>query len=310
MCVVVVDCYDNGDVDFDDLCVKVGEYVEWLLVLMIIYLFIYGVYEYDIVEICVVVYDVGGQVYVDGVNFNVLVGLVWLGKFGGDVSYFNLYKIFCILYGGGGLGVGLVVVWVYLVLFLLGYFFVFELFKGYLVLLVLYGLVLIFLIIWVYIWMMGVEGLWVVLLIVIMLVNYIVCCFDEYYLVLYIGENGMVVYECILDLCGIIKLIGIIVDDVVKWLVDYGFYVLMMSFLVVGMFMVEFIESESLVEVDVFCEVMIGICVEIDKVGVGEWFVDDNLLCGVLYIVQCLLVFDWDYLYMWEQVVYLFGIVF
>lgn len=308
MKVVVVVCDVQGNVDIVDLKVKVEQYLKDFVVIMIMYLLMYGVFEQNVCEICEIVYVYGGQVYVDGVNMNVMVGLIVLGQFGGDVLYLNLYKIFCILYGGGGLGVGLVVVGVYFVKFLLN-----QCLIGYVcmedgigvVLVVLYGLVLILLILWMYIVMMGVKNLIVVMEIVIFNVNYIVKCFVLYYLVLYLGLGGFVVYECIFDLCLIKEMSGISVDDVVKCLMDYGFYVLMMSFLVLGMLMVELIELELQEEFDCFIVVMIVICEEICVVEEGCVDCEDNLLCYVLYMVVVVIVNEWLYVYLCEQVVYL-----
>lgn len=202
--------------------------------------------------------------YVDGVNFNVLVGYFCFVDFGVDVSYFNLYKMFCIFYGGGGFGVGFVGVRVYFVLFFLGDLGNFDVGVVGLVLVVLFGFVGILLIFWMYVEMMGSEVLCDVTSVVIVVVNYIVMCFDLVFLVFYCGDNGWIVYECIIDFCDIIKCIGVIVDDVVKCFMDYGFYVLIMSFFVVGILMIELIESESLGEIDWFCVVMIVIGDEIE----------------------------------------------
>lgn len=155
---------------------------------------------------------------------------------------------------------------------------------------------------------MGVEGLKKVSQVVIFNVNYIVSCLQDVFLVLYIGCDGCVVYECIFDICLLKEEIGISELDIVKCLIDYGFYVLMMLFLVVGMLMVELIEFESKVELDCFIDVMLVICVEIDQVKVGVWLLEDNLLVNVLYI-QNELVVEWVYLYSCEVVVFLVGVV-
>lgn len=301
MRVVVVDCHDNGDVDLDDLRAKVGEHAERLSALMITYPSTHGVYEHDIAEICAAVHDAGGQVYVDGANLNALVGLARPGKFGGDVSHLNLHKTFCIPHGGGGPGVGPVAVRAHLAPFLPGHPFAPELPKGYPVSSAPYGSASILPITWAYIRMMGAEGLRAASLTAITSANYIARRLDEYYPVLYTGENGMVAHECILDLRGITKLTGITVDDVAKRLADYGFHAPTMSFPVAGTLMVEPTESESLAEVDAFCEAMIGIRAEIDKVGAGEWPVDDNPLRGAPHTAQCLLASDWDHPYTREQ---------
>lgn len=310
MRVVVVDCHDNGDVDLDDLRAKVGEHAERLSALMITYPSTHGVYEHDIAEICAAVHDAGGQVYVDGANLNALVGLARPGKFGGDVSHLNLHKTFCIPHGGGGPGVGPVAVRAHLAPFLPGHPFAPELPKGYPVSSAPYGSASILPITWAYIRMMGAEGLRAASLTAITSANYIARRLDEYYPVLYTGENGMVAHECILDLRGITKLTGITVDDVAKRLADYGFHAPTMSFPVAGTLMVEPTESESLAEVDAFCEAMIGIRAEIDKVGAGEWPVDDNPLRGAPHTAQCLLASDWDHPYTREQAAYPLGTAF
>ncbi len=271
MRVVVVACRANGDVDLDDLRAKVAEHADRLSALMITYPSTHGVYEHDIAEICAAVHDVGGQVYVDGANLNALVGLARPGRFGGDVSHLNLHKTFCIPHGGGGPGVG----------------------PGrgarapgavparssagrrscptkHTVSSAPYGSASILPITWAYIRMMGAGGLRAASLTAIASANYIARRLDEYYPVLYTGENGMVAHECILDLRGITKATGVTVDDVAKRLADYGFHAPTMSFPVAGTLMVEPTESESLAEVDAFCEAMIAIRAEIDQVGAGR----------------------------------------
>ncbi|OSC39709.1 aminomethyl-transferring glycine dehydrogenase [Mycobacterium decipiens] len=310
MRVVVVGCHHNGDVDLDDLRAKVGEHAERLSALMITYPSTHGVYEHDIAEICAAVHDAGGQVYVDGANLNALVGLARPGKFGGDVSHLNLHKTFCIPHGGGGPGVGPVAVRAHLAPFLPGHPFAPELPKGYPVSSAPYGSASILPITWAYLRMMGAEGLRAASLTAITSANYIARRLDEYFPVLYTGENGMVAHECILDLRGITKSTGITVDDVAKRLADYGFHAPTMSFPVAGTLMVEPTESESLAEVDAFCEAMIGIRAEIDRVGAGEWPVEDNPLRGAPHTAECLLASDWDHPYTREQAAYPLGTAF
>jgi len=307
MRVVVVACRDNGDVDLDDLRAKVSEHAERLAALMITYPSTHGVFEHDIADICAAVHDVGGQVYVDGANLNALVGLARPGKFGGDVSHLNLHKTFCIPHGGGGPGVGPVAVRSHLAPYLPGHPLAEELTDTYTVSAAPYGSASILPITWAYIRMMGAPGLRAATLTAIASANYIARRLDEYYPVLYTGENGMVAHECILDLRGITKNTGVTVDDVAKRLADYGFHAPTMSFPVAGTLMVEPTESESLAEVDAFCEAMISIRAEIDQVGSGALPADDNPLRNAPHTAECLLVADWDHPYSREQAAYPLG---
>ncbi len=307
MRVVVVACRENGDVDLDDLRAKVGEHAEKLAALMITYPSTHGVYEHDIAEICAAVHDAGGQVYVDGANLNALVGLARPGKFGGDVSHLNLHKTFCIPHGGGGPGVGPVAVRSHLASFLPGHPLAEELPKGHPVSAAPYGSASILPITWAYIRMMGGDGLRNATLTAIASANYIARRLDEYYPVLYTGENGMVAHECILDLRGITKATGVTVDDVAKRLADFGFHAPTMSFPVAGTLMVEPTESESLAEVNAFCDAMIAIRAEIDKVAAGLWPVDDNPLRNAPHTAECLLVDEWTHPYSREQAAYPLG---
>ncbi|MCA2244536.1 aminomethyl-transferring glycine dehydrogenase [Mycobacterium sp. WUMAC-067] len=307
MRVVVVACHSNGDVDLDDLRAKVAEHGERLSTLMITYPSTHGVYEHDIAEICAATHDAGGQVYVDGANLNALVGLARPGKFGGDVSHLNLHKTFCIPHGGGGPGVGPVAVRSHLAPFLPGHPHAPELPEGHPVSSAPYGSASILPISWAYIRMMGAEGLRAASLTAITSANYIARRLDEYFPVLYTGENGMVAHECILDLRGITKATGVTVDDVAKRLADYGFHAPTMSFPVAGTLMVEPTESETLTEVDAFCEAMIAIRGEIDRVGAGEWSVDDNPLRGAPHTAECLVIGEWDHPYTREEAAYPLG---
>ncbi|WP_197381557.1 aminomethyl-transferring glycine dehydrogenase [Mycolicibacterium mengxianglii] len=307
MRVVVVACRPNGDVDLDDLRAKVQTHAANLSALMITYPSTHGVYEHDIADICAAVHDAGGQVYVDGANLNALVGLARPGKFGGDVSHLNLHKTFCIPHGGGGPGVGPVAVRAHLAEFLPGHPLAPELPAGHVVSAAPYGSASILPITWAYIAMMGASGLRAATLTAIASANYIARRLDEYYPVLYTGENGMVAHECILDLRGITKATGVTVDDVAKRLADYGFHAPTMSFPVAGTLMVEPTESESLAEVDAFCEAMIAIRAEIDKVGSGQWGVDDNPLRNAPHTAECLLVDKWEHPYTREEAAYPLG---
>ncbi|BBZ39617.1 aminomethyl-transferring glycine dehydrogenase [Mycobacterium conspicuum] len=305
--VAVVACRENGDVDLDDLRAKVAEHADRLAALMITYPSTHGVYEHDIADICAAVHDAGGQVYIDGANLNALVGLARPGKFGGDVSHLNLHKTFCIPHGGGGPGVGPVAARSHLAPFLPGHPYAPELPAGRPVSSAPYGSASILPITWAYIRMMGADGLRAASLTAIAAANYIARRLDEHFPVLYTGENGMVAHECILDLRPITKATGVTVDDVAKRLADYGFHAPTMSFPVAGTLMVEPTESESLAELDAFCEAMIAIRGEIDRVGAGEWTVDDNPLRGAPHTAECLLVADWDHPYTREEAAYPLG---
>ena len=307
MRVMVIGCRDNGDVDLDELRAKIAENADTLAALMITYPSTHGVFEHDIAKICATVHDAGGQVYVDGANLNALVGVARPGKFGGDVSHLNLHKTFCIPHGGGGPGVGPVAVRAHLAPYLPGHPVAPELPKGRPVSSAPYGSASILPITWAYIRMMGATGLRAATLTAIASANYIARRLDEYYPVLYTGENGMVAHECILDLRPITKNTGVTVDDVAKRLADYGFHAPTMSFPVAGTLMIEPTESESLAEVDAFCEAMIAIRAEIDQVGSGRWPAEDNPLRNAPHTAGCLLVEQWDHPYTREQAAYPLG---
>ena len=307
MRVVVISCRDNGDVDLDELRAKITEHAGALAALMITYPSTHGVFEHDIADICAAVHDAGGQVYVDGANLTALVGVARPGKFGGDVSHLNLHKTFCIPHGGGGPGVGPVAVRAHLAPYLPGHPLAPELPGGHAVSSAPYGSASILPISWAYIRMMGAAGLRTASLAAIASANYVARRLDEYYPVLYTGENGMVAHECILDLRPITKATGVTVDDVAKRLADFGFHAPTMSFPVVGTLMVEPTESESLAEVDAFCEAMIAIREEIALVASGHWPAEDNPLRNAPHTAGCLLVENWDHPYSREQAAYPLG---
>ncbi|WP_228780435.1 aminomethyl-transferring glycine dehydrogenase [Nocardia cyriacigeorgica] len=298
--VEVVACRDNGDVDLDDLRAKIADHADRLACIMITYPSTHGVYEHEVAELCELVHAAGGQVYIDGANLNALVGLARPGRFGGDVSHLNLHKTFCIPHGGGGPGVGPVAVRSHLAQYLPGD----PLEPGsHAVSAAKYGSASILPITWAYIRMMGAEGLRRATLSAIASANYIARRLNEYFPVLYTGENGMVAHECILDLREITKQTGVTVDDVAKRLADYGFHAPTMSFPVAGTLMVEPTESEDLAELDDFIEAMISIRREIDQVGAGVWPVSDNPLRGAPHTAASL-VGEWDHPYSRETAVY------
>ena len=303
MKVVVVGCRPNGDVDVADLRSKIETHENVLAAIMITYPSTHGVYEHEIDDICAAVHDAGGQVYVDGANLNALVGLARPGRFGGDVSHLNLHKTFCIPHGGGGPGVGPIGVRAHLAPYLPGHPLRPDLGDGPTVSAAPFGSASILPITWAYVRMMGARGLRRATLTAIASANYIARRLDEHFPVLYTGENGMVAHECILDLRALTKATGVTVDDVAKRLADYGFHAPTMSFPVPGTLMVEPTESENLDEIDAFCDAMIAIRAEIDRVGTGEWPVDDNPLRGAPHTARCL-VGEWTHPYSREEAVY------
>ncbi|MFE3223654.1 aminomethyl-transferring glycine dehydrogenase [Nocardia sp. NPDC059228] len=304
MRVEVVKTRPNGDIDLDDLRAKIADHAERLACIMITYPSTHGVYEHEVAELCGLVHEAGGQVYVDGANLNALVGLARPGKFGGDVSHLNLHKTFCIPHGGGGPGVGPVAVREHLAQYLPGD----PLDKGsHAVSAAMYGSASILPITWAYIRMMGADGLRRATLTAIASANYIARKLDPHFPVLYTGDNGMVAHECILDLREITKRTGVTVDDVAKRLADYGFHAPTMSFPVAGTLMVEPTESENLEELDAFITAMIAIKGEIDQVEAGVWPVEDNPLRGAPHTAECL-VGEWDHPYSRELAVYPMGV--
>jgi glycine dehydrogenase len=293
MRVEVVACRPNGDVDLDDLRAKIADHAERLAAIMITYPSTHGVYEHDITDLCALVHDAGGQVYVDGANLNAMVGLARPGRFGGDVSHLNLHKTFCIPHGGGGPGVGPMAVRAHLAPYLPGDPLVLG--SG-AVSAANFGSASILPITWAYIRMMGADGLRRATLTAVASANYLARRLGEHYPVLYTGAGGMVAHECILDLRELTRRTGVTVDDVAKRLADYGFHAPTMSFPVAGTLMVEPTESENLDEIEEFCEAMIAIRGEIEQVEAGLWPVDDNPLRGAPHTAECL-VGDWDHPY-------------
>ncbi|MCR8897572.1 aminomethyl-transferring glycine dehydrogenase [Gordonia sp. GONU] len=303
MRVVVVGCRQNGDVDLEDLRAKIAANEGRIAAIMITYPSTHGVFEHDIREVCGAVHDAGGQVYVDGANLNALVGVARPGHFGGDVSHLNLHKTFCIPHGGGGPGVGPVAVREHLAAFLPGHPLADELPGTATIAAAPYGSATILPITYAYIAMMGAAGLRRATLTAITAANYVAKRLRDHFPVLYTGEGGFVAHECILDLRTITKETGVTVDDVAKRLADYGFHAPTMSFPVAGTLMVEPTESENLDEIDAFCDAMIAIREEIDRVASGEWPVDDNPLRGAPHTAEAL-VGEWDHPYSREVAVY------
>lgn len=270
MKVVVVKTADGGDVDMDDLRAKIDKHRDALAAIMVTYPSTHGVFEDTISELCALVHDAGGQVYVDGANLNALVGLAQPGKFGADVSHLNLHKTFCIPHGGGGPGVGPVGVREHLAPYLPNHPLAPAAGPGTGVGPISaapYGSAGILPISWAYVRLMGGAGLSRATQVAVLNANYIAHRLGDAYPVLYTGPGGVVAHECILDLRGLTKDSGVSVDDVAKRLIDYGFHAPTMSFPVAGTLMVEPTESEDKGEIDRFCDAMIAIRGEIDAVA-------------------------------------------
>ena len=321
MSVTVVASDSNGNVDVEDLKRKIEQTGDRLAALMITYPSTHGVFEESIVQICDLVHEAGGQVYLDGANMNAMVGLAKPGQFGSDVSHLNLHKTFCIPHGGGGPGVGPVAVRAHLAPYLPG---------------VLneqgqprkageasdvnagehgegrpgpvssapFGSASILPISYAYIVLMGASGLQRATEVALLNANYIATRLAPHYPVLYSGRNGRVAHECILDLRPIKDACGITVDDVAKRLVDYGFHAPTMSFPVAGTLMVEPTESESLKELDRFVDAMIAIRREIAQVEAGEVDAKDNVLCNAPHTAQMLTADEWNHAYARSQAAY------
>jgi glycine dehydrogenase len=310
MRVVVVRTAEDGAVDVDDLRAKIEQHRDELAVLMITYPSTHGVFEEHVADICARVHDAGGQVYVDGANLNALVGLAKPGRFGGDVSHLNLHKTFCIPHGGGGPGVGPVAVRSHLAPYLPNHPLQPEAGPETGVGPVSaapWGSAGILPISWAYVRLMGGEGLKRATQVAVLSANYIAKRLEPHYPVLYTGPGGLVAHECIIDLRPLTKATGVTVDDVAKRLVDYGFHAPTMSFPVAGTLMIEPTESEDLAELDRFCEAMIAIRAEIEKVGNGEWPADDNPLRNAPHTARTL-TGAWEHPYSREEAVFPAGV--
>ena len=300
MKVMVVECDDDGNVDVSHLAQLAEDHRDNLAALMITYPSTHGVFEVEVRKICAIVHDAGGQVYLDGANLNAMVGLAQPGRFGADVSHLNLHKTFCIPHGGGGPGVGPIGVGAHLAPFLpnhpatpvagppsgpgpiAG---------------APWGSAGILAIPWMYIRMMGADGLRRATEVAILNANYIAARLEPYYPILYRGAQGFVAHECILDTRVLKEETGITVDDIAKRLIDYGFHAPTMSFPVAGTLMVEPTESESLAEIDRFCDAMIAIHDEAMRVKNGEWPADDNPLVNAPHPADDVIDDEWHHAY-------------
>jgi glycine cleavage system P protein (glycine dehydrogenase) len=307
--VVAVKCDAMGNVDLDDLRVRCAQHRAALAAVMITYPSTYGIFEPRVKELCAIVHEHGGRVYVDGANMNALVGLAALGEFGGDVSHLNLHKTFCIPHGGGGPGVGPVCVAKDLEPFLpsapasastgpVGPVSAAPL-----------GNAGVLPISWMYIRMMGAEGLTAASECAILSANYVAARLADHYDIHFSGnvagiKGGGVAHECILDLRRFKDSCGITAEDVAKRLIDYGFHAPTLSFPVAGTLMVEPTESEPLIELDRFCDAMIAIRKEISAVEDGHWPREDNPLKHAPHIASTLAASDWKHAYTREQAAY------
>ena len=295
MRVVVVACDEDGNVDLADLDRRIGEHRERLAAVMVTYPSTHGVFEEGIVRLCDMVHEAGGQVYVDGANLNALVGLARPGWFGADVSHLNLHKTFCIPHGGGGPGVGPVAVRAHLAPFLPGDPRRDDDPVGP-VSAAPYGSAGILPISWMYMGLMGPDGLRRATEAAIVNANYMARRLSAHFPVLYTGAAGFVAHECIIDLRPITKATGVTVDDVAKRLMDYGFHAPTVSFPVAGTMMIEPTESEAKGELDRFCDAMAAIRVEIDEIEAGRMPIDDSPLRLAPHTIDDL-VGPWDRVY-------------
>lgn len=306
MTVVVVACDESGNIDVTDLKTKAKEHREHLAALMVTYPSTHGVFEESIVEICQVVHQNGGQVYMDGANMNAQIGLCRPADLGADVCHLNLHKTFCIPHGGGGPGMGPIAVAKHLAPFIPSHAVVpmgNESGQG-AVSAAPWGSASILPISWMYISMMGAEGLKLATQVAILNANYIAKRLSPYYPLLFTGKNGLVAHECIFDLRQFKDTTGVEVEDVAKRLMDYGFHAPTVSFPVAGTMMVEPTESETQAELDRFCEAMILIRAEIAEIEAGQMGKQDNLLKNAPHTAQQISKTEWNHPYSRERAVF------
>ncbi|HQS65536.1 MAG TPA: beta-eliminating lyase-related protein, partial [Acidovorax defluvii] len=304
MQVVVTKCDENGNVDMADLQAQCEKHSANLACVMITYPSTHGVFETSVKELCALVHSYGGRVYVDGANMNALVGVAAPGEFGGDVSHLNLHKTFCIPHGGGGPGVGPVCVVEDLVPFLPGHATAGNAAKTGAVSAAPLGNAAVLPISWMYIRMMGAEGLQAATEAAILSANYISARLKDHYPTLYASANGHVAHECILDLRGLKETSGVMAEDVAKRLIDYGFHAPTLSFPVPNTLMVEPTESETLFEIDRFIDAMIAIRGEIRQIENGAWPQDNNPLKNAPHTAESLLGAEWSRPYSREAAAY------
>jgi glycine dehydrogenase len=304
MKVVVIDCDESGNVSVTDIKAKIAEHKDALAALMITYPSTHGVFETAVSEICELIHEAGGQVYVDGANLNALVGVSQPGKFGADVSHLNLHKTFAIPHGGGGPGVGPVIARAHLAPFLPNH--PLDVLAGPTtgpgpISGAPYGSASILPISWAYIRLLGGEGLTHATQVAILSANYIASQLQDSYPILYTGANGRIAHECILDIRGLTKDCGVSVDDIAKRLMDYGFHAPTMSFPVAGTLMIEPTESEDIREIHRFIDAMISIRAEIQEVIDGTIGIEDSALRHAPHTALSVVNSDWDRRYSREK---------
>ena len=300
MDVKIVKCDNKGNIDINDLKLKIDESGNNLAALMITYPSTHGVFEETISQICEMIHKAGGQVYMDGANLNALVGIAKPGLFGPDVSHMNLHKTFCIPHGGGGPGMGPIGVKMHLKPFLPGH----PLVKNEIglqeqdaVSAAPWGSASILPISYSYISMMGDQGLKLATQVAILNANYIKSILEPYFSVLYKGKNDMVAHECIIDLRPFKEEFNITEEDIAKRLIDYGFHAPTMSFPVAGTLMIEPTESESKEEIDRFCNAMISIYKEIESIKIGKMDKEDNPIKNAPHTVEEVTSDSWNHCY-------------
>ena len=300
--VVPIKCDEEGNVDLNDIQTKSEKYKETLAALMVTYPSTHGVYEESLPQICEVIHQNGGQVYMDGANMNAQVGLTSPYQVGADVCHLNLHKTFCIPHGGGGPGIGPIGVSKHLVSYLPGHRYLEN--KENALCAAPYGSASINVISWAYIAMMGSEGLTEATKMAILNANYVASRLGEYYPILYKGKKGLVAHECIIDIRKLSEKSGITVEDIAKRLMDYGFHAPTMSWPVAGTLMIEPTESESKEELDRFCDALISIYNEIQEVISGKQDKENNVLKNAPHTIAILAVDEWNRPYSRQQAVY------
>ena len=307
MKVVSIKCDEAGNIDVADLNKKADKYAQSLAALMVTYPSTHGVFEQEIIEICDIIHRHGGQVYMDGANMNAQVGICRPADFGADVCHLNLHKTFCIPHGGGGPGVGPIGVKAHLIPFLpkttlesaqdedesIGFISAAP-----------WGSASILVISWMYIAMMGAEGLTAATETAILNANYMASLLEPYYPVLFKGVSGLVAHECIIDLRPLKKIAGVEVDDIAKRLMDFGFHAPTVSWPVAGTVMIEPTESEAKGELDRFCEAMITIYQEAQAIAAEEIDAQNNPLKNAPHPADVVICEQWDRPYSREQAAY------
>ena len=299
MKVVPISCDKKGNIDLEDLSEKASQHSNELAAIMITYPSTHGVFETTVIEVCQIIHDHGGKVYIDGANLNAMVGLCKPGEFGGDVSHLNLHKTFCIPHGGGGPGVGPIGVAKDLAPHLPSDPLTYEPSSKNVgpVSATNFGSASILPISWMYIQMMGASGLRKATQVAILSANYIAQKLSPHFKILYTGKNGLIAHECIIDIRPFKELCGVEVDDIAKRLIDFGFHAPTMSFPVPGTLMIEPTESESLAELDRFIEAMICIRYEITQVEDGTYSIEESPLRNAPHCAEKVISDDWQQKY-------------